>query len=230
MKTIGLVGGLTYVSTLVYYQLINEMVNQRLGGAEAAKIIIYSVNFAEIKTLTQNNNWSGIAAMIGEAAKKLERAGADCILLGANTMHNIADEVQAMITLPLIHIAQETGKIVASKKIKKVALLGTQYTMQLDFYKTILTAHGISTIIPNESEIHFINHAIYEEMSKNLFTPATKAEFLNIINRLAATESVEGVILGCTEIPVLLEQADCTVKLFDTTKIHAQAAVNFALA
>ncbi len=228
MKTIGLIGGLTWLSTLDYYRLLNEMVNQRLGGVEAGQIIVYSVNFGEIKVLTEAGQWDEIARRISGVAKKLEQAGADCILIGANTMHKIADEVQAAVIIPVIHIAEEVANSIKEKGLSSVALLGTKYTMQLDFYKNKLAAKGISTIIPNEAEIEVINTAIYTEMGKGIFTSATKAKFLEIIQRLI-TEGAEGIILGCTEIPILIKQEDCTVPVFDTTCIHSQAAVRFAL-
>lgn len=228
MKTIGLIGGLTWLSTLDYYRLLNEMVNQQLGGVEAGQIIVYSVNFGEIKVLTEAGQWDGIARQISGVAKKLEQAGADCILIGANTMHKIADEVQAAVAIPVIHIAEEVAASIKEKGLSRVALLGTKYTMQLDFYKNKLAVKGISTIIPNETEIEIINTAIYTEMGKGIFTANTKAKFLEIIQRLIS-EGAEGIILGCTEIPILIKQEDCTVPVFDTTRIHSQAAVRFAL-
>lgn len=228
MKTIGLIGGLTWLSTLDYYRLLNEMVNQQLGGVEAGQIIVYSVNFGEIKVLTEAGQWDEIARQISGVAKKLEQAGADCILICANTMHKIADEVQAAVTIPVIHIAEEVAASIQEKGLSHVALLGTKYTMQLDFYKNKLAAKGISTIIPNEAEIEIINTAIYTEMGKGIFTSDTKAKFLGIIQRLIS-EGAEGIILGCTEIPILIKQEDCTVPVFDTTRIHSQAAVRFAL-
>ena len=200
MKTIGIIGGITWVSSLDYYRLLNEMVNEKLGGAEAAKVILYSVNFGEIKKLTEAGDWKAIENIIVSAAKKLELAGADCILIGANTMHKIADEVKAAVSIPLIHVAEETAKAISNKQLKTVALLGTKYTMQLDFYKDKLSEHGIVTIIPCEEDINYINNAIYSEMSKSLFLPGTKARFISIINDLIQ-QGAEGIILGCTEIP-----------------------------
>jgi aspartate racemase len=228
MKTIGLVGGVTYLSTLDYYRLLNEMVNERMGGVTSAKILMYSVNFAEIKTLTEKLDWDGIAAIINPAAKKLEQAGADCLLICANTMHYIAEKVQATINIPLIHIAEETAKKVTQKNIKKVALLGTKYTMQMNFYKNKLAMQGVETIIPNEAEIEIINSAIYNEMGKGIFTAATKAAFLTIIERLKE-QGAEAAVLGCTEIPILIKQEDTSLLIFDTTLIHATTAVDFSL-
>ncbi len=228
MKTIGLIGGLSYLSTLDYYRLLNEMVNQRVGGVTSAKIWMYSVNFAEIKTLTEKLDWDGITGIICPAAKKAEQAGADCLLVGANTMHHIADKIQSAINIPLIHIARETAKAVSAKGIKKVALLGTKYTMQLSFYKNKLAQVGIETLIPAETDIEVINSAIYNEMGKGIFTAATKRNFLEIIDRLKQSDA-EGIILGCTEIPILIKQTDVSLPVFDTTRIHVSAAVDFVL-
>jgi aspartate racemase len=228
MKTIGIIGGLTWHSTADYYRLINQQINAKLGGAEAGKIILYSVNFGEIKRLTEKNDWAGIANNIKEIAQKLEASGADCILIGANTMHKIADEVQSAISIPLIHIAEETAKVIVTKKFKKVALIGTKYTMQLDFYTEKLAAKGISTIIPEAEDIAYINNAIYTEMDVGVFLPETKKRFIQIINKLQHA-GAEAVILGCTEIPILIKQDDVEVPVLDTTAIHVDAAIKFAL-
>lgn len=228
MKTIGIIGGISWLSSLEYYRLLNEEVNERLGGVHAGKIILYSVNFAEIKKLTQEDRWEEMSRIISDVARTLEKAGADCILIGANTMHKIADEVQQAISIPVIHIAEATALQVKKRQLKTVALLGTKYTMQLDFYKNKLSAQGITTIIPGGEEVEFINTAIYEEMGKGIFLPATKQKLLDIINGLIK-KGAEGIVLGCTEIPLLIKREDCTVPIFDTTKIHSTAAVNFAL-
>jgi aspartate racemase len=229
MKTIGLIGGITWLSSLDYYRLLNEKINERLGGMEAGKIILFSVNFAEIKLLTEEGRWDEMAKLMTDAAQKLEQAGADCVLIGANTMHKIADEIQQGISIPLIHIAEVTVQQIKKQGLQTVALLGTKYTMQLDFYKNKLSAQDITTIIPDEDEIEMINTAIYTEMGKGVFLPATKQKFLTIINKLV-DRGAEGIILGCTEIPILIKQEDCQVPVFDTTQIHATAAVEFALA
>jgi len=228
MKTIGLIGGLSWLSSIEYYRMLNEMVNERLGGVHAGKIIMYSVNFAEIKVLTVQDRWDEMTKMISDIAKKLEQAGADCIFICANTMHKIAGEVQQAINIPVIHIAGVTAIELKRHKLKKVALLGTKYTMQMDFFKVKLSAQGITTVIPEEEDIEFINEAIYTEMGKGIFLPATKEKFLTIINGLIS-QGAEGIILGCTEIPLLIKQEDCSVPVFDTTKIHSTAAVEFAL-
>ncbi|MEP7319543.1 MAG: aspartate/glutamate racemase family protein [Panacibacter sp.] len=229
MKTIGVIGGLTWLSTVDYYTLLNQMVNEKLGDVSSAKIILFSVEFAEIKMLTQADRWDDIAAIISEAAQKLEKSGADCLLIGANTMHKIADKIQASVNIPIIHIASETAKVVSMKQLKTVALLGTKYTMQLDFYKNKLEDKNITVIIPNdEADIEFINDAIYNEMGKGIFLPETKERFIIIIDSLIK-RGAEGIVLGCTEIPILIKQEDCSVPVFDTTNIHAHAAVEFAL-
>jgi aspartate racemase len=229
MKTIGLVGGLSWISTQDYYRHINQITNNRLGGDEAAELILYSVNFADIKKLTLAGDWDGITRIITKAALTLQNAGADCIMLGANTMHKIADEVQAALGIPLIHIAEATARAIQQKELNKVALLGTQYTMRLDFYKNKLQAAGIETMIPDDDGIDVVNTAIYEEMGKGIFLPKTKQRFIDIIEQLAAN-GAQGVILGCTEIPMLLKQEDVSIPIFDTAFIHSEAAVDFAVA
>ncbi len=228
MKTIGLIGGITWLSSLEYYRLLNEMINERLGGVEAGKIILYSLNFGEIKVLTQADNWDELEKQMRSAAGKLEQAGADCVIIGANTMHKIADSIQDAVSIPVIHIAEEVANEIKAKGLKKVALLGTKYTMQLDFYKDKLALQHISTIIPDEEHIEFINNAIYDEMGKGIFTAAMKSAFLAIIDELIQ-QGAEGIILGCTELPILIKPDDCPVPTFDTIRIHSQAAVNFAL-
>ena len=228
MKTIGLIGGLTWYSTLDYYKLLNELVNERKGGAHAAKLILYSVDFAEIKSLTVKEDWDGIVKIIGAAARSLEKAGAECLMIGANTMHNIADNIEAMIQIPLIHIADAVAAEIQKQQLTTITLLGTKYTMQMDFYKNRLLKHGIKTIIPSVADIEFINNSIYNEFSKGLFLPETKERYLRIIHSLT-TEGAQGVIFGCTEIPILLKQNDCPVPVFDSALVHSKAAVDFSL-
>lgn len=228
MKTIGLIGGLTWYSTLDYYRLLNELVNKRLGGVHAARVILISVDFAEIKPLTEQQDWKGLAEIMCAAAKNIEVAGADCVMIGANTMHKIASEVQAAVNIPVIHIADAVAAAIKDKQLKKVALLGTKYTMQLNFYKDKLSQQGITVIIPGEEDIEFINDTIYNEFGKGIFLPERKRQYIHIINALIK-EGAEGIILGCTEIPILIKQQDCTVPVFDTALVHAMAAVEFAL-
>lgn len=228
MKTIGLVGGISWLSTAEYYKVLNQLVNEKLGGVHSAKIILHSVDFAPIKTLTENNEWTGIAKIICDAAKGLQLAGADCILIGANTMHKIADEIQAAVTIPVIHIADAVAAAINKKGLSKVALLGTKYTMQLDFYKSRLKEKGIDVIIPGEADIAYINNSIYEEFSRNIFLEATKVEYLRIMNE-QIQQGAEGFILGCTEIPILIKAEDIRTHLFDTIQIHCEVAVEFGL-
>ncbi|MEP6675141.1 MAG: aspartate/glutamate racemase family protein [Ferruginibacter sp.] len=228
MKTIGIIGGISWLSTADYYRLINEMINEKLGSVNAGKIILYSVNYEEIKLLTEAGRWDKMSEMLCDIAVKLETAGADCIMISANTMHKIADDIQQAINIPFIHIAEVVADAINKKQIKKVALLGTKYTMQLDFYRDKLSAKGIQTIIPDEKFIEPINTAIYKELGKGLFLPSTKTMFLEIIAELQL-QGAEGIILGCTELPILLKQSDCSIPLFDTTLIHTKAAVEFSL-
>ena len=228
MKTIGLIGGLTWLSTLDYYRLLNQQVQDKTNGRATAKIYMYSVDFGEIKRLTEAGDWDAIADIICKAAENIEKSGASCLLVGANTMHKIADEIQSSINIPLIHIAEETASAIVKKQLTKVALLGTKYTMQLDFYKNKLAAKNIETIIPPADEIEYINTAIYEEMGKGVFLPERKEDFLKIIQQLKV-QGAEGVIFGCTEIPILLKQEEIDMPVFNTTQIHVNAAVDFAL-
>lgn len=228
MKTIGIIGGVTWLSSAEYYRVINEMVNKELGGVHSAKILLHSVDFDEIKTLTFAGDWQGIAAIMCKMAQDLEKAGAGCILLGANTMHKIAADIQAAVSIPLIHIATATGAAIGALQLKKVALLGTRYTMELGFYQEQLEKFGITTIIPGEADRQYVHDAIYEEMGKNIFLDTTKQRIINIIQTLMR-QGAEGVILGCTEIPLLVKQSDSPIPVFDTGLIHASAAVSFAL-
>jgi len=228
MKTIGIVGGMTWLSSIDYYRMLNEMVLEKTNGKDSAKIILYSVNFGEIKRLTEEDNWNGLANIVCDAAAKLEKAGADCILIGANTMHKIADIIQLSVNIPLIHISEITAGEISKQQLNKVALLGTKYTMQLDFYKDKLAKQGISTIIPGEKDIEYLNFTIYNEMGKGIFTSEIKERIVQIINELIQ-QGAQGVILGCTELPILIKQQDCRVPVFDTTLLHVKAAVDFAL-
>jgi aspartate racemase len=228
MKTIGIIGGISWLSTVDYYRSINEMINQKLKGVNAGKIILYSVNFGEIKKLTEQEKWDEITIILCDIAKKLEKAGADCILIGANTMHKIADEVAACVSIPLIHIGKVTADELAERRVKKAGLLGTKYTMELDFYKDCLTEKGITAIIPDAPDRAYINAAIYNEMGKGVFLPETKAIFIDIIKKLY-DEGAEAIILGCTEIPLLIQQSDVNVPILDTGLLHSKAAVAFAL-
>jgi aspartate racemase len=228
MKPIGLIGGLTYVSTLEYYRYINEIANEKLGGNETVEIIMYSVNFGEIKKLTEAGDWTSISKIICKVAQTIETAGAGCILVGANTMHKIADEVQTAVNIPLIHIADAVARQILERGFRKVALIGTKYTMQLGFYSDHLAKFGIETIIPDHEDIEYINYTIYNEFSKNLFTAEAKSNYLKIISGLEA-KGAEAIIGGCTEIPILIKEGDCDIPIFDTAKIHSAAGVEYVM-
>ncbi|MEP7108181.1 MAG: aspartate/glutamate racemase family protein [Ferruginibacter sp.] len=227
MKTIGLIGGSSWYSTIDYYRIINETVNLRTGNNSSAKILLYSVNFREIVELTEKGDWDGIAKILCDAARRLELAGAECLLLCANTMHIVAEEVQEAISIPLIHVADVTLKAILGKNYSGVLLLGTKYTMLGGFYSKRLGAHGIKTFIPEGKALEFINATIYNEFGKGIFLPATKMMYLDIIRDFIPM-GAQGVILGCTEIPILLKQEDCSIPLFDTTQLHAVSGVDFA--
>lgn len=228
MKTLGLVGGTTWLSTIDYYKYINELVNERTGGKEYAKCIIYSFNFREIKDYADIGAWDKILELVSSACFSLEQAGAEAIVLCANTMHYIAEELKKKINLPVISIVEAAAYEISKRKLKKVLLLGTRFTMEFDFYKTKLTEHGIETIVPDENDRNFIHLSIFDELGKSIFKPETKERYLSIINGLVK-QGAEGVILGCTEIPLLIKQEDLEIPAFDTTLIHSRAAVEFAL-
>lgn len=229
MKTIGIIGGLTWYSSIDYYRYINQAVNKRLGGDDAAKIILNSVNYGEIKKLTLENNWEAISKIICNAAIQAQNAGAEVILLGANTMHHIFNDVEKAVSVPLIHIVDAAAKEIQNKKLTTIALLGTKYTMHLDFFRERLSMFGINTLIPDKEDVEYINTAIYTELGKGIILPETRTRFLTIINDLNQ-KGAEGIILGCTEIPLLIKPEDCTIPTFDTTLLHSEAAVDFALA
>ncbi len=228
MKTLGLIGGTTWLSTIDYYRYINEGINERTGGAEYAKCIIYSFNFTEIKNLADANDWDRILQLVTGACNQLEQIGADAIVLCANTMHYIADGLKKQINLPIIHIVEATACEIKKLNLKKAALLGTRFTMELDFYKAKLTEQGIETVIPESDDRQFIHDTIFNELGKNIFKQETKERYITIINQLVK-QGAEGVILGCTEIPLLIKQEDLDIPAFDTTLIHSRAAVEFAL-
>jgi aspartate racemase len=228
LKTLGLIGGTTWISTVDYYRYINQLVNEALGGENSAKLILHSVNFDEIKKLIDENRWDKVSELYCIIANKLKSAGADCIVLCANTAHIIADDIRNAVYIPLIHIAEETANEIKKKNIIKVGLLGTRYTMESDFYKKILYDCGIDNVIPDAEDREFIQHSIFYELGKDIFTQTTKSRYIEIINKLKQN-GAEGIILGCTEIPLLIKQEDIDIPAFDTTMIHANSAVEFAL-
>lgn len=228
MKTIGVIGGLSWFSTAVYYRTINQLVNERLGETHSAKMLLYSLDFRDFDVMQKQNNWDGIAEMLCEAALKLEKAGADCIIIASNTPHLVADRVRMILSAPLIHIAEETAKEVLLQNVNKIILLGTKFTMENDFFKDRLKEVGIETIIPANTDRDIIHKSIFNELTKGIFKEETRKMYLNIINDLR-TDGAEGVIFGCTEISLLIKPEDCSVKVFDTTLIHSKAVVEYAI-
>jgi aspartate racemase len=229
MKTLGLVGGTGWVSTLEYYRLLNEGVARRLGGHEAARCIVYSFNFGDVMRAKEGDpEQAKVREMVIRAAARLAAAGAEGLVLCANTLHWFADAVERAVPLPLIHIARATGHRVRAAGLNSVGLLGTRPTMERRFYRQRLEDMGIDVIVPDESARAFVQDAVYAELAVGRFEPATKRAFLHLIAELQS-RGAQGVILGCTEIPLLVKQEDCDVPLFDTLAIHADAAVDFAL-
>ena len=228
MKTLGLIGGTSWVSTLDYYRIINQQTNERLGGLNSAKIFLYSLNFEEFKPPADPNQWGPIADALSSIAQRLEKAGADCIVICANTPHLVADVIQGNIHIPLIHIAEVTAKEIKKQGIQTVGLLGTKFTMEQNFFKDRLSRQLIKPLIPEADEREFIHYSIFNELGKGIFSPETKAKYISIIDKLIE-QGAEGIIFGCTEIPMLIKPEDCSVPVFDTTLIHAKAAVEFAL-
>ncbi|MBS6327616.1 MAG: aspartate/glutamate racemase family protein [Veillonella sp.] len=223
MKTIGLIGGMSWESTITYYQVLNETIKQALGGLHSAKCILYSVDFEEIEKCQANGDWNRSAEILSDAAQSLEKAGADYIVICTNTMHKVADEIERHIHIPLLHIAEMTAVELEKSGITKVGLLGTKYTMQQDFYKYILENRGIHVVIPNEDQVELVNDIIYNELCLGVISNESKQQYLDIIGDLVKS-GVQGVILGCTEIGLLVKQDDTDIPLFDTTLIHAKNA------
>ncbi|HBF5454189.1 TPA: aspartate/glutamate racemase family protein [Clostridioides difficile] len=220
MKTIGLIGGMSWESTITYYQVINTVIKERLGGLHSSKCILYSVDFQEIEECQSSGNWEKSAKILADAAIKLQGAGADFIVICTNTMHKVSDKIQESIHIPLLHIADVTATVLKEKEIKKVALLGTKYTMEQDFYKNIIINNGIEVLIPNEEDRIIVNYTIFNELCLGIVSESSKKAFLSIIDKLSK-QGAEGVILGCTEIGLLIKQNDTSIPLFDTTVIHA---------
>lgn len=220
MKTIGLLGGMSWESTVDYYKLINETIKRELGGLHSAKCILFSVDFQEIESYQFSNQWDKSAALLSEACQSLEKAGADYIVICTNTMHKVADVIQQQINIPIFHIAKVTAAELKQNKIKTVGLLGTSFTMEEEFYKKIIEEEGIQVLVPEKNERDKISQIIYEELCLGKINKDSKEFYLNIVNELNQ-KGAEGVILGCTEIGMLINQNDTEVQLFDTTKIHA---------
>ena len=229
MKTIGLIGGMSFESTLEYYKIINETVKLKLGGLHSAKCLMYSVDFEEIEVLQHENKWDELTDIMVEIAENLKNAGADFIVICSNTMHKMADDIEEKAKIKVLHIAEAAGKEIIKKDFKKIGLLGTNFTMEQDFYKKVIKdSFDIDVIIPNEKERRIIHEIIYDELCKGIISKKSKNEYIKIINNLVLN-GAEGIVLGCTEIPLLIKQEDVDIPIFDTTKIHSISAVEFAL-
>jgi len=229
MKTIGLLGGMSWESTVGYYQAINQGVKESLGGLHSAKVAMVSVDFSEIEKLQHRGDWEGTAKILSEAAMNVQLAGADFLLICTNTMHKVAPQIEKAINIPLLHIADATAEALVKKGIKTVGLLGTAFTMEQDFYKGRLKDnYGLTVIVPDEADRKIVHDVIYKELCLGNSVPASKIEYLRIIESLAS-QGAEAVILGCTEIGMLVDQSDTDIMLLDTTYIHAQKAVEWAI-
>ncbi len=228
MKTIGLIGGMSWESTVSYYQIINEKTKELLGGLHSAKILLYSVDFAEIEEYQAKGEWSKSAKVLSDIAIKLEKAGADFIVICTNTMHKVAPQILEKISIPIIHIAEATAKVIKTQDLRKIAILGTKYTMTQDFYKEKLISNDIEVLIPNDEDIEIINDIIYNELCLGKIVSTSKQKYIDIIGKLQK-QGAEGVILGCTEIGLLISQADTSLPVFDTTQIHAEEVAKIAI-
>jgi aspartate racemase len=229
MRRLGLLGGMSWESTAIYYRLINEGVNARLSGLHSCDMLIHSVDFAQIAAMQANGEWEKAGELLGNAARGLENAGAQAIVLCTNTMHKIADNISAHITIPLIHIADATAQAIKAEKLTKVGLLATKFTMEHEFYRGRLEKqHGIQIITPLENERNRVHEIIYDELCKGHISASSRQEYLAIIEKLI-TKGAQGIILGCTEIGMLIGQNDVRFPVFDSTMLHVKAAVDFAL-
>ena len=228
LKTIGLIGGMSWESTVTYYKIINETVKEKLGGLHSAKCILYSVDFQEIEECQSNGNWEKSGEILGEAAYNLEKAGADFIVICTNTMHKVVNQIKEKISIPILHIAEMTAEKILEKGLENIALLGTKYTMEQDFYKSKLIEKGINVIIPDKNDIEIINEVIYDELCLGTINFNSKKKFLEIVDKLRSKEA-EGIILGCTEIGLLIKNTDTDVPLFDTAIIHAEQAAIYSI-
>lgn len=229
MKTIGMLGGMSWESTLSYYKAINEGVKQRLGGLHSAKIALYSVDFADIERLQHQGDWDATARILTDGAKAVEAAGADFLLICTNTMHKVAPQIAANIRIPILHIADATAKQLKADGISRVGLLGTRFTMEQDFYKSRLTElFGIEVLVPDLAGRELVHKVIYDELCLGKINPASREAYLGIMESLVS-QGAQAIILGCTEIALLVRQQDTQIKLYDTTQIHAQSAVDTAL-
>ena len=228
MKTIGLIGGMSWESPVTYYKVINETVKEKLGGLHSAKCLLYSVDFEEIEACQAQGQWEESGIILTQAAQALERAGADFLDICTNTMHKVAPQIQRDVSIPLLHIAKATARQLHRQGITRVGLLGTRYTMEQVFYKEVLRQEGIQVLIPGEKDRNLVNDVIYHQLCLGIISPQSRKEYLRIIGELAE-QGAQGVILGCTEIGLLVSQENTSVPLFDTTLIHGRQAALFAM-
>ena len=228
MKTIGLIGGMSWESTITYYQVINETVKNALGGFHSAKILMYSVDFAELEENMSKGNWDGNAEILTDVSKRLEQAGADFIVIATNTMHKLVPQIESKINIPILHIADATATAIKKDGHKKVALLGTRFTMTQDFIKQKILETGIEVIVPDEEDIKTVDNIIFNELCLGQVLNSSREKYQHIIEKMKA-QGAEGVILGCTEIGMLISQKDSVLPVYDTTLIHAAEAANLAL-
>lgn len=230
MKTLGLIGGMSWESTAIYYRLLNEIVRERLSGLHSAKLLLYSFDFAEIADRQHHGDWDSAGVLLADAARKLEAGGAEGLLICTNTMHKLADRVQAAVPIPLIHIADATAVAVKGAGVKRPALLATRFTMEQDFYKGRLTEkYGLQPVVPDQAGRDMVHQVIYDELCRGIVSAASKAAYIDEVARLRRDEKIDGVIMGCTEITMLIGERDFDIPVFDTTRIHAEAAVAFML-
>lgn len=228
MKALGLIGGMSWESTAHYYTRINQLVAERLGGLHSARMLLYSLDFDELQKLQHQDDWAGAARMLVDAAKRLERGGAEGLVVCANTMHLVVPEIGAAVKLPVIHVADATANAVRQRGLHSVALLGTRFTMEKDFYRARLEQNGLRVMIPDEAQRESLHQMIYRELCKGVVRPESRQAFVEIISALAAA-GAEGAILGCTEFTLFELSSAAGIPLFDTTEIHARAAVDWAL-
>jgi aspartate racemase len=228
MKTIGMIGGTGWVSTLEYYRLLNQETNRQLGGLNSAKILLYSLNYAEIDRLNKSEDHAGVNKLVLDAAQKLKLASADFLVLCANTLHQYADELERSVDLNIVHVADATANEIKQGNLTKIGLLGTRFTMEMDFYTKRLSNAGIESLVPEKVDRDFIHYAIMNELLKEDYRKETKERFLNIISKLEL-QGARGIVLGCTEIPLLIKPEDIQLPVINTLEVHAKAAVNYAL-
>ncbi|MFH0258499.1 aspartate/glutamate racemase family protein [Vibrio rumoiensis] len=229
MKTIGMLGGMSWESTLSYYKAVNEGIKAELGGLHSAKICLYSVDFAEIETLQHKGQWDETAMILSQAAQSVEAGGADCLLICTNTMHKVAPQIEAKINIPILHIADATAEQLVADGITKVGLLGTRFTMEQDFYKSrLIDKFDIEVLVPNDEDRSLIHKVIYDELCQGEINTQSRERYIEVVERLSS-QGAQAVILGCTEIALLINQHHTNVPLYDTTKIHAEYAVKWAI-